>query len=79
VQGGSVDFLLYNVRAAYRGSHHQPRWIDGRFIDTAGIVSGWKSAVKGVVFALITFTRGGQDREESIPDRRESVFASLGA
>ena len=79
MQGGSVDFLIYNVRAAYRGSHHQPRWIDGRFIDTAGIVPGWKSAVKGVVFALRTFLRGGQGREEPILDRREGVLASLGA
>ena len=77
MQGGSVDILLYNVRAAYKGSHHQQKWTDGRFIYTAGIVTGWKSAVKGVV-ALITFIRGEKSREESILDWREGVFTSLG-
>jgi hypothetical protein len=48
---------MYNVRAAYEGSHHQPRWTDGRFVCTAGIVTGWKSAVKSVVSALIPNTR----------------------
>jgi hypothetical protein len=77
VQGGSVDIQRYNVRAAYKGSHHQQRWTDGRFIYTAGIVTGWKSAVKGVGFALITFIQGEKSCEESIIEWRAGVFTSL--